>query len=313
VVLGSAGQDGHYLTDYLATIGYRVVGIGRGRLLSGSEPRPFNLLDPADVIDLVRTERPGEFYYLAAHHHSAAEQQGTLRELFETSYDVHCRGLLNVLDAVVAVSPGTRIFYASSALIFGEPSHAPQREDTPMRPICAYGITKLAGMGLCRLYRGGKGVHCSAGILYNHESPKRGVRFVTRKIARAVAEIYRGERSSLTLGDFTAQVDWSFAGDVVRAMHAMLQVDMPQDFIIASGKIHTVREFAARAFAVAGLDYRKYVVEDPALIQRSRGGARLLGDPSRLIAATGWKPQASFEDLVDMMVKAELRDGGSTA
>jgi len=309
VILGAAGQDGHYLQRHLISAGYRVTPVGRRSMLTCDIQAPFDVLDSRAVIDFIEAERPHEFYYLAAHHHSSHEQQGSLRELFDTSYEIHCRGLMNVLDAIAAVGSGTRLFYAASSLVFGEPTMTPQNEDTAMAPICAYGITKALGIELCRLYRKERGVFCSTGILYNHESPVRGVRFVTRKIARAAAGICRGEQSALTLGDLDARVDWSFAGDVVRAMHAILQVDTPRDFVVASGTLHTVREFAARAFAGAGLDYRKYVAESPALIQRARRRVPLHGDPSRLAAATGWKAQTSFEELVDMMVQAELSHG----
>jgi len=313
VIFGAAGQDAYYLQGHLTLTGYRVIAIGRRGVLTEGMQGPFDVLDPAAVLNLIEVERPDEFYYLAAHHHSSHEEQGTLRELFDTSYDIHCRGLLNVLDAIAAVSPETRLFYAASSLVFGEPPMAPQNEDTPMAPICAYGITKASGVGLCRLYRRQRGIFCSAGILYNHESPRRGLRFVTRKIARAAAEIYRGEQSTLTLGDLDADVDWSFAGDVVRAMHLILQIDTPGDFVVASGTLRTVREFAARAFAATGLDYRKCVAESPSIIQRARRSIPLRGDSSRLTAATGWKAHTSFEELVDMMVRAELSNDGSNA
>jgi GDPmannose 4,6-dehydratase len=306
VILGAAGQDGRYLQRHLISAGYRVTAIGRQGILTGDIQAPFDVLDSGAVGDLIGAERPDELYYLAAHHHSSHEQQGTLRELLDTSYAIHCRGLMNVLDAIAAVSSETRLFYAASSLVFGDPTVTPQNEDTPMAPICAYGVTKALGIELCRLYRKERGIFCSTGILYNHESPVRGIRFVTRKIARAAAGIRRGEQSALTLGDLDARVDWSFAGDVVRAMHAMLQLDTPRDFVVASGTLRTVREFAARAFADVGLDYQKYVVESPAIIQRSRRRVPLHGDPSRLAAATGWKAQTSFEELVDMMVRAEL-------
>ena len=306
IVVGAGGQDGSYLTDHLTSLGYTVIAIKRDHLVAGSARRPFTILDPAAVMDLIKAERPDEVYYLAAHHQSSQESVGPLRQLIDTSYDVHCRGLLNALDAIVAASPHTRLFYAASSLVFGQPSTSPQNEDTPMVPICIYGVTKVAGMGICRAYRREKGVFCCSGILYNHESPRRGTRFVTRKIVQAARAIAAHRSAKLQLGDLDAEVDWSYAGDIVRAMHAMLQINSPCDFVIASGILHSVRDFADRAFSAAELDYRNHIVQASDMLQRVPRKTPLKGDSTRLRDATGWRPLVSFQELVDMMVRAEM-------
>jgi GDPmannose 4,6-dehydratase len=313
LVVGARGQDGSYLCEHLASLGYVIFAAGRGEVVGSQKPQAFDILDSRAVADLLGREGFDEVYYLAAHHHSSQDTPESLERLIGSSFDVHCRGLLNVLDAISKASQQTRLFYAASSLVFGEPAAAPQNEETPLAPVCAYGITKTAGIGLCRLYRREKNVHACAGILYNHESPRRAARFVTRKIVKAACEIQRNRELTLPLGDLEAQVDWSFAGDVVRAMHAVLQLDEPDDFVVASGTLHSVRDFADRAFGLLGLDYRNHVVQTADLLQRKVRKTPLLGDASRLRSATGWGPKTSFEELVDLMVKSQMTMGGSHA
>ena len=306
IVVGAGGQDGHYLCRELTTRGDRVVRIARSGIYGDMSQRPLDILNADAVADLVREVLPDEIYYLAAHHHSSQEGTGSLRALLDESYQIHCVGLQNCLNAMSVVRRETRLFYAASSLIFGDPAESPQTEDTPMAPFCAYGVTKLNGVGLCRAYRANEGLFASAGILYNHESPLRHRDFVRRKIACAVADIYRGRGSRLELGALDAQVDWSAAEDVVRAMMAMLSVDEPRDFIVASGVLHTVRDFVARAFSLVGLDYRDHILEVPRILHRPLRKRPLCGDSKRLRLATGWQPKLSFDDLVELLVQAEL-------
>jgi GDPmannose 4,6-dehydratase len=306
VVVGSSGQDGYYLSKQLIQSGYRVIGINRSGITGPPNTRPFDILSNSSVANLIANERPAEVYYLAAYHHSSDEITGALAPLLRQSFDVHCQGLINFLDAIASRSPDTRLFYAASSLVFGEPAESPQNENTPMVPICAYGITKSLGIEICRLYRREMNIRCCSGILYNHESPRRDARFVSQKIARAVADIHKGRSSKLVLGDLEAKVDWSFAGDAVRAMHAMLQNDDPQDLIIASGKLHSIRDFVSKAFAVAGMDYRSYVEQSSSVLPRPARRLPLHGDPSRLKALSGWQPEVPFDALVAMMVENAL-------
>jgi GDPmannose 4,6-dehydratase len=202
------------------------------------------------------------------------------------------------------VSRQTRLFYAVSSPVFGEPAYAPQNEAT--RQFVHTELRRPPALGLCQLYRREKAIHACAGILYNHESPRRATRFVARKIAQAVCEIQKNRRLTLALGDLEAQVDWSFAGDVVRAMQSMPQLDEPTDFVVASGTLHSLRDFADLAFGSLGLDYRDHVVHSSDLLQRDVRITPLLGDASRLRSATGWKPATTFNELVDLMVKSEM-------
>jgi GDPmannose 4,6-dehydratase len=205
-----------------------------------------------------------------------------------------------------------RLFFASSSLVFGYPDETPQNEDTPLRPICAYGATKLAGMNICDIYRREHGMFCSSGILFNHESPYRPAQFVTKKIVSAAVNVHLGLQDELKVGSLVAQADWGSAGDYVRAMRAILSLPEPDDFVVATGKPRSVRDFARAAFGALGMEYEKYVREDPSLLQRTVRKVPLVGDASKLTAATGWSPQTGFEEMVREMVQHELASRDQT-
>ena len=204
------------------------------------------------------------------------------------------------------VNPDTRFYQASSSEMFGKVHEVPQTEDTPFHPRSPYGVAKVYGHWITLNYRESYNMHASSGILFNHESPRRGLEFVTRKITDAVAQIKMGHQSELRLGNLDAQRDWGFAGDYVEAMHLMLQQDQPDDFVICTGETHTVREFCQLAFDQVGLDYEKYVVIDPKFYRPAEVDL-LIGDCSKATEKLGWKPQTSFEELVRMMVDADMR------
>jgi len=267
---------------------------------------PLDLLDKAEVEAFVAKVSPKEIYFLAAHHHSSDEDTGVLSELLQQSYETHCRRLLTLIEACVRHSPLTRIFYASSALVFGHPDHAPQDEGTPMRPVCAYGITKLFGMGLCEIFRRDRGLFCSAGILFNHESKLRHPKFVSKKISSAVAAIKRGTQTELVLGSLDSEVDWSAAEDFVEAMRMTLALDVPEDFVFASGRLRSLRDFCDIAFSSVGLDYRNHVRVEQALIVRQPRVIPLQGNPAKLMRLTGWRPRIGFEEMVSSLVRAEM-------
>lgn len=308
LVVGSAGQDGHYLTELLRARGDHVIGISRQRLVSSqSGARPaIDILDHAQVHACLFDFRPQEIYYLCAHH--GAAESGTPDSLltYQRCHEAHVAGWLNFLDGVDTLRLDCRLFYAASSHVFGTPDSAPQNERTPLAPVCLYGITKVAGIGLCRHFRRARGVRCAAGILFNHESPRRPPPFVSRKIVAAAVDIKRGAKRVLTLGNLSAQVDWGAAEDYVAAMAAILQLDEPADFVIASGVLHTVRDFVAAAFARLDLPWEPYVVEDPALLRAVQRPVPLCGDATRLREATGWRPEIGFTDMVGRMVAAEL-------
>jgi GDPmannose 4,6-dehydratase len=225
-------------------------------------------------------------------------------ELYVRSHDVHVRGLLHVLEAMRKHAPRSRVFYAASSHCFGEPPTGTQDENTPLRPRCVYGITKTAGVGLCRMYRANNRVQASAGFFYNHESALRARKFLSTKIVRAAVEISGGRRDKLVLGDLSARVDWGFAPDYVDAMIRILRRAPADDFIIATGQSHSVEEFVAIAFSRVGVDWRPCVEVEPAIIGKPR--TALVGDSSKLRAVTGWSPSVTFQQMVELLVDAEI-------
>jgi len=295
VVVGSAGQDGTLLSQLLEGRGYEVLGIERGDMDIG---------DPLAVANFISKYKPSEIYFLAAHHHSSEDSLGGEGELFRQSMRTHFDSPVNFLDAISVFSPASRFFYASSSHVFGSSDGGRQTEETPLQPDSCYAITKVAGMMACRHYREVKGVFASIGILYNHESPIRSYHFVTQKIVRAAVQMAREQEGSLVIGNLEAKVDWGYAPDYVNAMYQMLQLDNAQEFIIATGKGHTVREFADVAFKYVGLNYHNYIVENSSVI--SRENPSRIGDSSRLHLATGWNPSVSFEKMIEIMVDSEL-------
>jgi GDPmannose 4,6-dehydratase len=307
VVVGAAGQDGTLLSATLRRRSYDVVPVTRlGVIRADGAIEPLDLLDKAEVEAFVATISPDELYFLAAHHHSSDEDTGDISQLLQQSYETHCQRFLTLLEACAKRSPRTRIFYASSALVFGHPDRAPQDEATPMHPVCAYGITKLFGMGLCEIFRRDRGLFCSAGILFNHESTLRHPRFVSKKIARAVTAIKRSTQAELVLGSLDNEVDWSSAADFVEAMCATLALDVPEDFVFASGRLRSLRDFCDIAFSSVGLDYRNYVKVKQDLIVRQPRAIPLQGNPAKLMRHTGWRPKIGFGEMVSDLVRAEM-------
>lgn len=305
LIIGSAGQDGRLLAEQLAGQGREVIACGREHVEGdGLAPRQSDLNDAEWVVDLIAQARPAEVYYLAALHHSAEEVAGNDGALFAAMLEVNTQGLVNVLEAIRTHSPATRLFYAASSHVFGKPATSPQNEATPLNPITPYGISKAAGIFACRRYREAHGVFASVGILYNHESPLRQPQFLSAKITRAVAENSIGIRRELVLGDLDAIADWGYAPDYTRAMQLILASSAADDFVIATGIPHTVREFVKIAFSTVGLDYHLYVRTDPTLLQRDNGV--LLGNSDRLQRATGWHPSITFETMVRKLVEHQL-------
>jgi GDPmannose 4,6-dehydratase len=306
LIIGSSGQDGQILAESLAKKGWAVVCCSRD-LISGpgfAEMRP-RLHDPAWVADLISRLHPVHIYYLAALHHSSEECVSNDGAIFTSMMAVNTQGLVNVLEAIRIYSPQTRLFYASSSHVFGRPFIYPQDEETPVQPITLYGITKAAAMFACNYYRQAHDVFAVSGILYNHESALRSPKFLSAKITRAVAEIKAGTRSDLILGNLDAVADWGYAPDYVEAMQAMLELSFPEDFVIATGIGHTVREFADIAFSSADLDYRDYVRSESTLLVRNQGA--LIGNPHRLKRATGWSATINFDEMVKQLVACQLK------
>jgi len=311
LITGVTGQDGSYLAELLLAKGYDVHGVVRPG--DGVPARPWSaaprlrflegdVLDQAALDDAVAATAPDEVYHLAADSIVQSSWDEPVR-----SSDVTALGAARVLEAVRRHAPAARCFNASSSEIFGAARESPQRESTPVAPRTPYGVAKAFGHFLTRTYREGLGLFAVSGVLYNHESPRRGPGFVTRKVTRAVAAISRGSQRELRLGDLDARRDWGFAGDYVDAMWRMLQADAPDDFVVGTGETHTVRELCELAFDAVGLDYRDHVVSDPAF-RRPAETAVMVADASRARERLGWTPTVTFEQLVRRMVDADLRE-----
>jgi GDPmannose 4,6-dehydratase len=311
LITGITGQDGSYLAEFLLEQGYEVVGmIRRSSTVNFERIRhiqdrvtltPGDLLDEVSLIHMLREHHPTEVYNLAA---QSFVQTSFSQPVF--TGEVTALGVTRLLDAIRIVDPEIRFYQASSSEMFGKVVETPQRETTPFYPRSPYGVAKVYGHWITVNYRESYGMHASSGILFNHESPRRGLEFVTRKISHGVARIALGLDRELRLGNLDAQRDWGYAGDYVRAMWLMLQQDQPGDYVVATGQTHSVRRFCELAFACAGLDYRNYVVVDERFFRPAEVDL-LVGDPSRAREKLGWKPEVSFEQLVEMMVEADLR------
>lgn len=316
LITGVAGQDGSYLAEYLLDRGYRVLGGVRAPKLAGDR-LPRRLRDRVELIlwDMhdqsameatLSSHRPHEIYNLAAHSSGA----GMYDDPVGIS-EVNGIAVTRMLEAILAVDRSIRFCQASSREIFGEPEQCPQVETTPPNPRSPYGAAKLYADNMVRIYRKRHGLHACSAILFNHESPRRGLDFVTRKITHEAAKIRLGLSGEVRLGNLDARRDWGFAGDHVRAMWLMLQHPMADDYVVATGVTHSVREFCELAFARLGLDYRDHVREDPAAFRPSES-VLLVGSPDKARRVLGWEPEVEFDELVNMMVDADLQGlGGS--
>ncbi len=310
LITGITGQDGSYLAELLLADGYRVVGMTRRtstevherieHLVDRVEIVSGDLLDQSSITNLITEIRPSEVYNLAAQSFVPTSwAQPVLTGEFTAL------GVTRVLDSIRQVDPKIRFYQASSSEMFGKVQETPQREETPFYPRSPYGVAKVYGHWITVNYRESYHMFAVSGILFNHESERRGKEFVTRKITDGVARIALGLRTKLHLGNLEAQRDWGFAGDYVRAMWLMLQQDVPEDFVIATGRTHSVRDFCRLAFEAADLDYEAYVVEDPRFMRPAEVDS-LIGDPAKAKRVLGWEPGTTFEQLVERMVRADL-------
>jgi len=311
LITGITGQDGSYLAELLLEKGYRVVGMTRRtstdvheriqHLVNDIEFVSGDLLDQTSMTKIVDALRPDEVYNLAAQ--SFVPTSWTQPVL---TGEFTALGVTRILEAVRAVDPSIKFYQASSSEMFGKVQAVPQDEDTPFYPRSPYGVAKLYGHWITVNYRESYDMFAVSGILFNHESPRRGKEFVTRKITDGVARIKLGLAKELRLGNLDAKRDWGFAGDYVRAMWLMLQQETPDDFVIATGRTHTVKDFVRIAFESAGLgSFEPYVKIDPAFVRPAEVDL-LIGDPAKAKRVLGWTPEVSFEQLVETMVKSDL-------
>lgn len=310
LITGITGQDGSYLAEFLLAKGYHVVGVVRrssttpferiAHLLDKIETVSADLLDQHSLVDAVQGTKPDEVYNLAAQSFvQASWAQPVLTGEFTAL------GVTRVLEAVKKGAPNARFYQASSSEQFGQVTESPQRESTPFYPRSPYGVAKAYGHWITVNYRESFGMFAVSGILFNHESPRRGLEFVTRKVTDAAARISLGLSDKVALGNLDARRDWGFAGDYVRAMWLMLQQPEPSDFVIGTGKTWSVRQFCEDAFNAVGLNYADHVYQDPKFF-RPAEVEQLVADPSRARAILGWEPTVSFPDLVTMMVEADV-------
>lgn len=312
-ITGVTGQDGSYLADLLLSKGYKVIGLKRRTSLLSTDrinhlidKNPdfkleyFSLHDSTTLYRLLKKYKPDEFYNLAAQSH--------VRVSFDVpveTVDTIVMGTLKILEAIRFVDPTIRVYQASSSEMYGDNPEAPQSESTLLMPASPYACAKTFAHNLCRNYRKSYGMHISSGILFNHESPRRGETFVTRKITMAAARIKKGLQEKLYLGNLDAKRDWGFAGDYVEAMWRMLQQDEPDDYVIATGETNTVKDFLHEVFSIAGLDVDKHVEIDERLF-RPHEVPLLLGDPSKAERMLGWKPSVKMKLLAKMMYEHDL-------
>ncbi len=310
LITGITGQDGSYLAEYLLEQGYDVIGMIRRSSTVNFERIHHiqdkvtlvagDLLDEVSMINLLRDHRPSEVYNLAA---QSFVQTSFSQPVF--TGEVTGLGVTRILDAVRVVDPGIRFYQASSSEMFGKVQAVPQSETTPFYPRSPYGVAKLYGHWITVNYRESYDMYACSGILFNHESPRRGLEFVTRKITNAVARIKLGKDKELRLGNLDAKRDWGYAKDYVRAMHLMLQQNTPDDYVVSTGETYSVRRFCEIAFGHVGLKYEDYVVIDERFY-RPAEVELLVGDPAKANRELGWKPEVTFEQLVTMMVESDL-------
>lgn len=311
LITGITGQDGSYLAELLLAKGYRVIGVARRsstvtyerieHLLDQMTLVQGDLHDQGSLLSLLEEYEPGEVYNLAA------------QSFVPTSWnqpaltgDITALGVTRILEAIRFVDPKIRFYQASSSEMFGKVMEVPQRESTPFYPRSPYGVAKVYGHWITVNYRESFNMFATSGILFNHESPRRGLEFVTRKISDGVAKIKLGKAKELRLGNLEAQRDWGFAGDYVDAMWRMLQQNEPDSFVIGMGETHSVREFCEIAFGHVGLDYKEYVIQDERFYRPAEVDL-LISDPTKARSVLGWEPEVSFKELVTMMVDSDMQ------
>jgi len=312
LISGITGQDGSYLAEHLLSLNYRVFGLVRRtstvnterirQILDKVELFDGDLLDQQSLVRVMKKIKPNEIYNLAAQSFVPASFKQPVYTGEATGL-----GVTRMLEAIRSVCPRARFYQASSSEMFGKVQETPQNEKTPFHPRSPYGVAKLYGHWITVNYREAYGLYAVSGILFNHESPRRGLEFVTRKISSAVAKIKQKKQKKLILGNLEARRDWGFAGDYVRAMHLMLQQPKPLDFVVGTGKTHSVKDFVKEAFAVVGIkNWQDYIGTDPRFLRPAEVNY-LIADSSRAKKILGWQSKVSFKGLVKMMVEADLK------
>jgi len=312
LITGVTGQDGSYLSELLLSKGYRVVGMSRGapgesysrirHIAPTIEMASGDLLDEASLVQLLQNVRPSEIYNLAAHSFSPDH-----RSQPAITAEIAAVGVTRMLEAIRLTDPKIKFFQASSSEMFGNAVEIPQTESTPFHPKNLYAVAKVYAHSVTAHYREAYGIYACAGILYNHESPRRNVEFVTRKVTRTAAKIKLGQAEALLLGNLDACRDWGYAADFVQGMWLMLQQDMPDDYILATGETHSIRELCEIAFTHVGLNYENHIVQDARFLRAPENSIRV-GNPAKAEKILNWSRTLTFKELIIMMVESDLKE-----
>jgi GDPmannose 4,6-dehydratase len=299
LIIGANGQDGKILFEYLSGLNYRIIGVDRNKIKTAGIKwnNKIDINKKPEVLDLIKSVKPDEVYFLAAYHHSSQDEKIDFHEELKLSYKINVLAFVNFLEAIRLYSKETKIFYASSSLIFGNCKEKIQNEKTSYNPNGAYGLTKMDGTMLCRLYREKYNIFAAAGILYNHESEYRTENFISMKIIKSAINIKKGAQDKLVVGDLGAIVDWGYAYDYIKAMNLILGLNIADDYIIATGKAHTVLDFIKISFNYLNLDWKKYISENKNILKEKR--TVLIGDSKKLNKVTSWRPSLSFSEMIE--------------
>lgn len=305
LIIGHTGQDGYYLTSLLLEQGYEIIGLSSQAVFSNSvyKPESGSITDAEYTASVIQEWQPDELYYLAALHQSSVDQSIDDLSFYKATIDVNAIGLLNLLNSIEKYHRSCKVFFAASSHVFGGTALPVQDEQTPVCPVSIYGVSKVLGMQFCDLYRQ-KGIFCSVGIFYNHESPRRQSKFVSRKIVETAVSISLGLTDVLELGDLNAKIDWGYAPDYMRAANMMLTSGKPENYIVSSGALHTVGDFVHLVFNELGLNSEMYVKENRSIILK-KSVTTLQGNNDKLRKDTGWCPTVTFNEMVKLLVKAE--------
>jgi len=304
IVIGCLGQDGILLKRHLIENAYQVIGVDLNYIESSFEyaKKPVDICNEREVYELVKSSNPSEIYHLAAVHHSAEDRMQTSLDLFQKSFGTNTFSLIYFLEAMLKCAPQARLFYAASSHIFEE-TNSVNDESSSINPSSVYGITKATGLFICRYYRKEHALFASCGILYNHESSLRSDNFISKKITKGAIKVRDRLQNKIVLGDLSAEADWGYAQDYVKAMHKLLCLEYSDDFIIATGQRHSVSEFAEIAFQYLGLNWTNYVEENKNILIRKP--VCRTGNPNKLMNITGWKPSIDFKNMIKVLLEEE--------
>ena len=307
LVVGCNGQDGKLITEFLLKKKYSVIGIDKEIYFENNSnvDNNIDITNPEDVIRLVKEIQPDEIYYLAAYHHSSQENIIDDLLLISESYKINIFCLVNFLESIKKYSRNSKLFYAASSLIYSDTKDEIVDENTECNPDSIYGITKYDGMQICRFYRQTYGIFASVGIMFNHESQYRQEKFLSKKIINAAVRIKNGSKEKIIIGDLSSETDWGYAPDYVKAAYLILNYNEPDDFIVASGKKHSVQYFAETAFEYIGLNWRDHLIENKSFLYRKR--KYIAGNPAKLKLLTGWQSSVTFEEMIKIMIDDELK------